>query len=98
MSHNCRYRWRPTLLAVAAALAGAVGRWPALYAVLSAATGVFAAAAVSNALTASPALWPSESWRWAGIVLNTAGVLAALAAMVGFVRWTTARGATDLTS
>lgn len=57
-----------------------------LYIALSAGCGVLAALAVYQALTADPALWPSEFWRYAGIALNGAGALAALLAVAGALR------------
>lgn len=85
------------LLAIAAMLVHLVDRWPLLYAVATVVPVLFAAAAINNAFTASPSFWPSDFWRWAGIVLNGAGFLAALAAIVGFARWTSARRASNRT-
>jgi hypothetical protein len=85
------------LLAIAGMFVHLADRRPLLYAVATVVTGLFAAAAIYNAFTASPSLWPSEFWRWAGIVLNGAGFLAALAAVVGFARWTSASRASNRT-
>jgi ferric-dicitrate binding protein FerR (iron transport regulator) len=65
----------------------AVERSPFLYAVLTAAAGLLGLAAALKALTADPALWSSESWRYVGAILNAVGFIAAALAMAGFVRW-----------
>lgn len=70
------------LLAIAAGLVVAVGRWPVIYLLISIVVGLAAIAAVVNAFTADPALWPSEFWRYAGATLNGVGLLAAAFAIV----------------
>ena len=70
------------LLAVAVALVLSIARWPVAYALLSAGAGLMALAAVVNAFVQDPALWPSEFWRYAGALLNGAGVVACAAALL----------------
>lgn len=77
------------LLAIAAAFVALVSRWPLGYVVLSAATGLIALSAVVNAFVQDPALWPSEFWRYAGAVLNGAGFVAAVVAVLAYFRWRT---------
>ncbi len=85
----------PTASILAAAILLAIGfwlviglrRWPILYVVLSVLGGLMALAAVVNAFTSDPTLWPSEFWRYAGALLNGVGALGALLAVVGVVRW-----------
>jgi hypothetical protein len=75
------------LLAIAAAFVALGARWPLGYVVLSVATGLVALAAVVNAFVQDPALWPSEFWRYAGAILNGAGFVAAVAALLAYFRW-----------
>ena len=75
------------LLAIAATCVETIGRAPVVYMVVSIAAGLLALAAVVNAFTADPSLWPSEFWRYAGTALNAVGVLAAFAAMVAWAKW-----------
>jgi peptidoglycan/LPS O-acetylase OafA/YrhL len=75
------------LLAIAAGLIVAVRRWPKRFVLLACVGGLAALVGVVGAFTQDPALWPSESWRWAGIVLNGVGFVAAVAAVIAFVRW-----------
>ena len=70
------------LLAVAVAFVLSIARWPVAYALLSAGAGLMALAAVVNAFVQDPALWPSEFWRYAGVLLNGAGVVACAAALL----------------
>ena len=74
------------LLLIAVGLGVAVRRWPKVFVLLAGLAGFGALVAVVGAFTQDPALWPSELWRWAGIVLNGAGFVAAAAAVVAFVR------------
>ena len=74
------------LRAIAAGLALAVHRWPAVFVLLSAVAGVAALVGVVGAFVQHPKLWPSEPWRWAGIVLNGAGLLAAANAVARWAR------------
>lgn len=53
-------------------------RWPLLYTGVSLLLATASAATIYAALTKDPALWPSEFWRLAGIVLNCLGVTGAL--------------------
>lgn len=75
------------LLAIAVGLGPAVDRRPAAFLVLTIIAGLAAGSAVGGAFIQDPALWPSESWRWAGIVLNSAGGISAAAAVLAFIRW-----------
>jgi hypothetical protein len=75
------------LLAIAAAFVVLVTRWPLGYVLLSAATGLIGLGAVVNAFVQDPALWPSEFWRYAGAILNGAGFVAAVAALLAYFRW-----------
>lgn len=79
------------LLGIAAGLGVAVRRWPTVFVLLAAVAGLGALGAVVGAFMQDPVLWPSELWRWAGIVLNAAGCAAALAAVVAFIRWRPSR-------
>ena len=75
------------LLAMAAGFVVALRRWPTVFVLLAAVAGLAALAAVVGAFVQDPALWPSEAWRWAGIVLNSAGFAASVAAVIAFIRW-----------
>ena len=75
------------LLAIAAGLGIAVRRWPTVFVLLAAVAGLAALAGVVGAFVQDPALWPSELWRWAGVLLNGVGFVAAAAAVVAFIRW-----------
>jgi fluoride ion exporter CrcB/FEX len=81
----------PTASAIGAALCAAFAllfwwlsskhlRWP--YIILSAIAGFMAAFTIYGAFTKDPSLWPSESWRWAGIILNGVGVVACIAGII----------------
>lgn len=76
-----------TLLVIGLGLVLSVSRWPLAYLLLTIVAAAFGIYAVINAITADPALWPSEFWRVAGAVLNGFGGLAGLAAVVAWVRW-----------
>lgn len=75
------------LVVIAGGLVVAVARWPTVFVLLAAVAGLAALVGVVGAFVQDPALWPSEFWRWAGIVLNGAGFVAAVAAVVAFIRW-----------
>jgi multisubunit Na+/H+ antiporter MnhE subunit len=60
-------------------------KWP--YIILSLISAIFAAYAVYGGFSQDPSLWSSESWRWAGIILNGMGALAGLAAVKGALKW-----------
>lgn len=65
----------------------AVQRSPFLYAMMTCAAGLLGLAAALKPFTADPALWSSDSWRYAWATLNTVGFVAAAFAMSGFVSW-----------
>jgi hypothetical protein len=75
------------LLVIACGFVVAVARWPTVFVLLAAVAGLAALVGVVGAFVQDPALWPSELWRWAGIVLNGVGFVAAVAALVAFIRW-----------
>ena len=75
------------LVVIACGFVVAVARWPTVFVLLAAVAGLAALVGVVGAFVQDPALWPSEFWRWAGIVLNGAGFVAAVAAVVAFIRW-----------
>jgi hypothetical protein len=75
------------LAAMAAGFGVAVRRWPTVFVLLAAVAGLGALVGVVGAFAQDPALWPSELWRWAGIVLNGVGFAAAVAAVIAFIRW-----------
>ncbi|MCK5906685.1 MAG: hypothetical protein KAG37_03795 [Flavobacteriales bacterium] len=52
-------------------------------AILGASMGIFA---VYGALTKDPNLWPSEFWRFAGIAVNTLGILGLIFALKAFFK------------
>ncbi len=74
------------LIVMAIAYPMTIRRWPVVYLLVSLLGGLAAIAAVVNAFTADPKLWPSEFWRYAGAVLNGVGFFAALAGIVSVVR------------
>jgi hypothetical protein len=55
----------------------ASNRWPRVCRALAVAAGALAALTVFNSFILDKTLWPSEFWRWAGIVLNAFGVVGA---------------------
>lgn len=75
------------LLLIAVGLGVAVRRWPAVFVLLATVAGLAALVGVVGAFVQDPALWPSKLWRWAGILLNGVGFVAAAAAAVAFIRW-----------
>jgi len=56
------------------------------YLLLSVLGLLIASAAIYGGLTKDPSNWPSEFWRWAGIVVNAVGVLGFLLALLTFIR------------
>lgn len=52
------------------------------YIILSAVAAVMASITIYGAFTKDPSLWPSESWRWAGIILNGIGAMACIAGII----------------
>lgn len=79
------------LVAIGAVLMLTRQKWPVAHIIASVLTLVMASAAVFNAFTADPMLWPSDVWRWAGAVLNGVGMVAATLAIVGAVQFTSGR-------
>jgi TctA family transporter len=75
------------LMAIAVGFVVAVCRWPIVHLLLTIAAGLLGLGAVVNAFSADRALWPSEFWRYAGAVLNSAGFVASAFAVVAFFRW-----------
>lgn len=71
------------LVGIAVLLAVGVLRSPTLFGALSGICGLFALAAVIQAVTGDPALWPSAFWRWAGAALNAFGAAAGCLGMIG---------------
>jgi hypothetical protein len=59
-------------------------KWP--YIILSAIAGFMAAITIYGAFTKDPTMWPSERWRWAGIILNGVGVFACTAGIVKYIK------------
>ncbi|VXB16499.1 conserved membrane hypothetical protein [Flavobacterium sp. 9R] len=57
------------------------------YLLLSGLAALMAAYAVYGAFSQDPSLWPSELWRWAGVVLNGMGFLAGIKALMSGVNW-----------
>jgi hypothetical protein len=55
-------------------------RWP--YLLLSAVSLLLAAYAVYGGFVQDHSLWPSEGWRWAGIVINGVGGVANAMAVI----------------
>ena len=64
------------LVGIGALLAVGVLRSPTLFGALCGICGLFALAAVVQAVTGDPALWPAAFWRWAGAALNAFGAAA----------------------
>ena len=79
------------LLALAAAFVVTVSRWPVVYLLLSIAAGLLGLGAVINAFSADPAMWPSQFWRYAGLMLNGAGAIASAWTVATFFRWRSGR-------
>lgn len=55
-------------------------KWP--YIILCAVATLMAGIAVYGAFTKDLSLWPSEGWRWAGILLNGMGMIACVAGIL----------------
>lgn len=75
------------LLVMAAASAVAVRHRRTVFVVLAAVAGLAAPVAVVGTFVQDASLWPSESWRRAGVLLNGAGLVAVAAAIAAFFRW-----------
>lgn len=72
-------------------LISSLNRRHTIYLILSILVGIMGYLAVANAFSADPMLWPSDFWRYAGAALNSVGVLSALLAVTGFIRWKSSR-------
>lgn len=57
-------------------------KWSVFYLLLTFLGGAMAFIAVRNAFIQDILLWPSEFWRYTGIVVNSFGIFAALFAVV----------------
>jgi hypothetical protein len=57
--------------------------WPRIYPWIAMLAAALTALTIWNAFKLDPSLWPSEFWRWAGIVLNGFGVGGAVIAVIG---------------
>ena len=76
------------LFIAAIALVIAARRSRIAFIILSALFGLMGLAAVYQAVTGDPSLWPSPFWRWAGAALNLFGFGAGL---LGVIRGTIAK-------
>ena len=76
------------LLAFGVLIVWGANNKPTVYALSSALIMFGAVAAIYGAFYQHPSLWPSEFWRYAGVVLNGLGVIGAL---WGFTRLLSAR-------
>ena len=70
------------LLVAAIALVVAAQRGRIVFVMLSALFGLMGFAAMYQAVTGDPSLWPSPFWRWAGAALNVFGFGAGLLGVV----------------
>ncbi|HQR76994.1 MAG TPA: hypothetical protein PLR35_11265 [Burkholderiaceae bacterium] len=83
----------PTLIGFTLAIGFVVALWlaversPFINAVLTSAAGLLGLAAALKPFTADPALWASQSLRYAGATLNAVGFIAAGFAMSAFINW-----------
>lgn len=75
------------LLALGLGMILGARRLPLLYLVVSGLAGAGALAAIVQAFQLDPALWPSTSWRYAGILLNSLGALGAAWGIGVWFRW-----------
>lgn len=66
------------LLVVGAIIVFGAYRQKWLYLVASCLAGIGGFLAIYQAFNLDPALWPSEFWRYAGVALNSVGLLAAI--------------------
>jgi hypothetical protein len=73
------------LIAIGVGLFSTYNRSAIIYVALSVVSAAMAGLAVYNALTADPSLWPSEFWRYAGIILNAAGAFAGAGAIINLL-------------
>lgn len=79
------------LLVIAAALGVAVRSWPKVFVLLTVVAGLAALVGMIGAFVQDPALWPSEAWRWVGVLLNGVGFGAAVVAVTAFFVWAPVR-------
>ena len=80
------------LLALGVAILVGVRRFAPLYVLASLLAGLGAASAILQAFQLDPSLWPSDFWRYAGVLLNALGVFGACWGLLGWWKW---RGDTD---
>lgn len=69
------------IVGIGLALLFTSSRWPLIYQALAGLCIAMAAMTIWNAFRLDPALWPSEFWRYAGIAVNSLGVLGGLMAI-----------------
>jgi hypothetical protein len=74
------------LVAIGVGLVAASNRSVIIYAGLSIVSAAMAGSAVYNAVAADPSLWPSEFWRYAGIILNGVGAFAGGTALINMLK------------
>lgn len=55
-------------------------KWP--YIILSAVAALMAGFVIYGSFTKDLSLWPSEGWRWAGILLNGIGMIAGIGGII----------------
>jgi hypothetical protein len=67
-------------------------RLPLVFVLLSVVSGLAALSAIANAFTADPSLWHSDLRRYAGVALNSMGLIGFAMAVLGYLRW---RGASS---
>lgn len=60
-------------------------KWP--YIIISGVAGFMASITIYGAFTKEENLWPSDGWRWTGILLNSVGTFAAIAAIATALKW-----------
>jgi len=75
------------LIALALGMFLGARRLVPLYLAASWVAGLGALWAIVQAFRLDPALWPSESWRYAGVLLNALGVLGAAWGTLAWLRW-----------
>lgn len=65
------------LIAVGGMLILGAWRWPPLYIAVSLVAALGALSAIAPAFYKDPSLWASDCWRFAGVILNSVGLLGA---------------------
>ncbi len=75
------------LLALGVARGSGSGASPPLYVLASLLAGLGAASAILQAFQLDPSLWPSDLWRYAGVLLNAFGVFGACWGLLGWWKW-----------